>query len=139
MTKAEAFEHHLNSIPHLVKEERDIDRYLRAFAAMIARLDNDAGGVCGIDEALGAAEDAIRFIADDAFRRGFEACHENVVGPLRENTIPHEAAMDEMRRHGDLVRQTIVAKFEEAPGVPNQLTVDIDEVVLPEPEIRVAQ
>ncbi|AWM24960.1 hypothetical protein AOX55_00001702 [Sinorhizobium fredii CCBAU 25509] len=47
--------------------------------------------------------------------------------------------MDEMRRHGDLVRQTIIAKFEESPGVPNQITVDIDEVELPEPEIRVAQ
>ncbi|QQF02904.1 hypothetical protein [Sinorhizobium meliloti] len=133
------FEHHLANIPHLVKEERDADRYLRAFAAMIARLDDDAGGVCDIDEALEAAEDAIRFIADDAFRRGFETCHENIVLPLRETTISHEAALDGMRRHGEIVRQTIVANFEDAPGVPNQLTVDIDEVELPEPEIRVAE
>ncbi|MCO6423824.1 hypothetical protein JT737_19140 [Sinorhizobium meliloti] len=133
------YEHHLANIPHLVKEERDADRYLRAFAAMIARLDNDAGGVCDIDEVLDAAKGAIRFIADDAFRRGFETCHENIVLPLRETTISHEAALDGMRQHGEIVRQTIVAKFEDAPGVPNQLTVDIDEVVLPEPEIRVAE
>jgi len=127
------FEYHLANIPHLVESERDTDRYLRAFATMIARLDSDAGGVCGIDAALAASTDAIRFIADDAFRRGFEACHENIVEPLRENTVSHTVALEEMRWHGERVRQTIVAKFEEAPGMPNQLTVDIEEVELPEP------
>jgi hypothetical protein len=128
------FEHHLTNIPHLVDSERDTDRYLRAFAAMIARLDDDAGGI-DVDAALDAARDAVRFVADDAFRRGFEACHENVVGSLKESTIGHEAALEEMRRHGERVRQGIVAKFEEAPGMPNQLTVEIDEVELPEPRL----
>ncbi|WP_037392814.1 hypothetical protein [Sinorhizobium fredii] len=134
-----AFEHRLKNIPHLVNEERDVDRYLRAFASMVSRLEGEGDHECATDAALEAMRDAIRFIADDAFRRGFETCHENIVLPLRETTIPHEAALDEMRRHGDLVRQTIIAKFEESPGVPNQITVDIDEVELPEPEIRVAQ
>lgn len=66
----------------------------------------------------------------DAFRRGFESCHENIILPLRQTTISHEAALDEMRRHGDPVCETIVAKFEESPGVPSQL--DIHEVELPE-------
>jgi len=127
------FEYHLTNTPHLVEEERDTDRYLRAFAAMIERLDADADGVCDVDTALEAAREAIRFIADDAFRRGFEACHENVVGPLRESTIDHEAALEEMRKHGERVRQAIVANFEEAPGMPNQLTVEIDAINLPEP------
>jgi len=127
------FDYHLANIPHLVESERDTDRYLRAFAAMVARLNDDAGRVCDIDAVLAASKDAIRFIADDAFRRGFEACHENVVEPLRETTISHKTALEEMRCHGERVRQTIVAKFEEAPGMPNQLTVDIEEVELPEP------
>lgn len=126
------FEHQLKNIPHLVDEERYAERYLRAFAAMIERLDNDPDGACDVDVALEAAKVAIRFIADDAFRRGFESCHENIVQPLRQTTISHEAALDEMRRHGDPVCQTIVAKLEESPSVPNQLTVDIDEVELPE-------
>ncbi len=133
------FEHHLKNIPHLVDEERDADSYLRAFAAMIERLDSDADGVCDIDVALEAARDAIRFIADDAFRCGFEACHENVLVPLRASTITHEAALSEMLRHGEIVRQTIVAKFEDGPGAPNQITVDIDEVELPQPKLRVTK
>jgi hypothetical protein len=127
------FEYHLTNIPHLVDSERDTDRYLRAFAAMIERLDADAGGVCDVDAALDAARDAVRFVADDAFRRGFETCHENVVGPLTESTVSKEAALDELRRHGERVRQAIVAKFEEAPGMPNQLTVEIEAINLPEP------
>ncbi len=133
------YAHHLRNIPHLVEEERDADRYLRAFAAMIERLDAVADGVCDIDGALEAARDAIHFIADDAFRRGFEACHENVLVPLRDSTITHEAALSEMLHHGEMVRQTIVAKFEDGPGVPNQITVDIDEVELPQPKLRVAK
>ncbi|MGH0347943.1 hypothetical protein NKY44_29830 [Sinorhizobium meliloti] len=126
------FEHQLKNIPHLFDEERDAERYVRAFDAMIERLDNDSDGSCDVDVTLEAAKVAIRFIADDAFRRGFESCHENIVLPLRQTTISHEAALDELRRHGDPVCQTIIAKLEESPGVPNQLTVDIDEVELPE-------
>ncbi|NRP70597.1 hypothetical protein ILFOPFJJ_01478 [Ensifer psoraleae] len=133
------FERHLKNIPHLVEQERDVDRYLRALSSMVDALDAEADGACDVDTALEAAREAIRFIADDAFRRGFEACHENVVTPLRESTIPRVAAISEMRRHGERVRQTIVAKFEEAPGVPNQLTVDIDEVELPKPTLRIQQ
>jgi|GEM_PF-2618067 len=133
------FEYHLRSIPHLVESERDTDRYLRAFAAMVERLDPEADRLCETDAALDAARDAIRFIADDAFRRGFEACHENVLVPLRECTITREVALTEMREHGERARQTIVAKFEEAPGVPNQLTVDIEDVELPEPRLKVQQ
>ena len=129
------FEHHLNNIPHLVGVERDTDRYLRAFAAMIVHLDD--GGVSDADAVLEAARDTIRFISDDAFRRGFEACHENLVEPLKDSTINREAVLDEMRRHGERVCQTIVAKFEEAPGVPNQITVEIEEVELPEPKLEV--
>lgn len=125
------FSHHLNSIPHLVREERDADRYLRAFASMIDGMEED-----DIDSVLEVAKDAIRFIADDAFRRGFEVCHENVAEPLRESTVSHSVALDAMRQYGLRVQQTISAAFEDEPGVPNQLTVDIGEVELPEPKLE---
>ncbi|MDW9416408.1 hypothetical protein GOB15_18605 [Sinorhizobium meliloti] len=124
-------EHHLANIPHLAKEERDADRYLRAFAAMIARLDDDAGGVCDIDEALEAAEDAIRFIADDAFRRGFEACHSNVVVPLRESSVSRETAVVAVTRYGERVRQGIANQFEDGPAVPTSISVAVEEMTLP--------
>ncbi|MBZ7920539.1 hypothetical protein LAC81_01900 [Ensifer adhaerens] len=132
------FEHHLTNIP-IVVGERDTDRYLRAFAATIDRLDADADGVCDVDAALAAARGAIRFIADDAFRRGFETCHENVVEPLRCGTISREDALKAMAKFGERVRQTIVSTFEEEKDVPNQLTADIDSIELPRPVLRSQQ
>lgn len=129
------YRYHIRNIPHMVEEESDTDRYLRAFASLVSSF----GDEVDVDDVIGAMKDAVRFIADDSFARGFETCHENMVVPLRETTIGREVALAEMRRHGELVRQAIVAKFEEAPGVPNQITVDIDEVELPEPNIRVAR
>ncbi|RVP07451.1 hypothetical protein CN085_31650 [Sinorhizobium meliloti] len=63
---------------------------------------------------------------------GLEFCHENIVPPYAKPQISHEVALDEMRRHGDPVCQTPIAKLEKSPGVPNQLTLGIDEVELPE-------
>ncbi|MDX0968009.1 hypothetical protein [Sinorhizobium medicae] len=126
------FGHHLKNIPDLADEERDAEHYLRAFDAMIERHDNNSDGACDVDIVLEVAKVAIRFIADDAFRRGFESRHENIVLPSRQNTISHEAALDDMRRHGDPFCQTITAKLEESPGLPNQLTLHLDEVELPE-------
>ncbi len=133
-----SFEHHLTNIP-IVVGEKDTDRYLRAFGATIDRLDADADGVCDIDAALDAARCAIRFVSDDAFRRGFETCHENVVEPLKDGTISREEALRAMTTHGERVRQAIVSNFEEEKDVPNQLTADIDDVELPKPILRFRQ
>ncbi|PDS68915.1 hypothetical protein [Rhizobium phaseoli] len=127
------FEFHLNNTPHLVKQERDADRYIRTFAAMIDRLDDDV--VCDIDIVVEAAKDAIRFIADDAFRLGFESCHENLLEPLKQRTISREDALTAMASYGARCQQAIVTRFEEHPGVPNSLSAAIDEVELPKPAL----
>lgn len=124
------FEFHVNDIP-FVDGETDAARYLRAFAHMLG---DDLPITDGEERIHNAARDAISFIADDAFRLGFESCHQNVVEPLRESTISREDARNAMAVFGERVRQTIVGRFEEAPGVPNQIVVDIEEVELPQPK-----
>jgi hypothetical protein len=126
-----SYKYHFENIPHLVEEEKDVDRYLRGFSALVSSLDDEVG----VDDVIETMRGAVRFIADDAFRSGFESCHTNIVAPLRENTISRENALTQMRRHGERVRQVIVAKFEDAPGVPNSLTVEIEDVELPTPRL----
>jgi hypothetical protein len=125
------FGHHMRNIP-TVPGEKEGETYLRAFDHLLA---DATPATVDEDWICEAAKDAIRFIADDAFRRGFESCHQNLVEPLRGSTVARDAAIEAMHRHGEHVRSTIVAKFEEAPGVPNQITVDIDEVELPQPKL----
>jgi len=122
----ENFEHHLQNIPY-IEDEHDADRYLRAFDQILAtgpELDPDVS----ITE---ASRDAIRFVADDAFRRGFEACHDNLLAPLRQSSITKEDAEKALQAYGQRVRQGIAMIFEDGPGVPTQTSVDIDEMPLP--------
>ncbi|MCR6498430.1 hypothetical protein MUO32_05240 [Shinella sp. CPCC 101442] len=122
----ENFEHHLWNIPH-IENETDTARYLRAFDQMLAtgpELDPDVS----IAE---AARDALRFVADDAFRRGFEACHDNLLVPLRQSSITTEDAEKALQAYGERVRNGIAALFEDGPGVPTQTSVEIDEMPLP--------
>nr|WP_314095170.1 hypothetical protein [uncultured Shinella sp.] len=121
------FDHHLRNIPH-VDGETDAARYLRAFDRMIAEAPPSSADEDWIAE---AGREAIRFIADDAFRVGFESCHTNVVGPLRESSVSRDEADAAIRRYGERVRSGIAMLFEEAPGVPTQASVDIDELPLP--------
>ncbi|WP_421579953.1 hypothetical protein [Shinella sp. M31] len=118
---------HLGSVPH-IENETDTARYLRAFEQMLAEAPPTTADQDWIAD---AAKDAIRFLADDAFRLGFEACHENVVKPLRESTVAIRDVQVALRQYGERVRNGIAMRFEEAPGVPTQLSVDIDEMPLP--------
>ena len=125
-----AFEQQINNIPHLVEPERDVDRYLRAFSATTAKFDDHDWG-----KASDLMKDTIRFIADDAFRRGFETCHENVVLRMAETTITKTAAIAALTAYGETVRNALISEFEEAPGAPNQITVTIEDAELPEARI----
>ena len=116
---------HLANIPVILGERQGGD-FMRAFRAMTADT-ND------VDHVLEAAEDAINHVAGEAFRRGFEACHAAVVVPLQESTVSKTDVKAAMRRHGELVRRAIVERFEDVPGEPNALTVDIEDVPLPDP------
>ena len=116
---------HLANVPVMLGERQGGD-FLRAFRAMTADT-NDVG------RAIEAAEDAINYVAGEAFRRGFEACHAAVVVPLQESTVGKTDVKAAMRRHGELVRRAIVERFEDVPGAPNALTVDIEDVPLPDP------
>lgn len=122
------FERQMGNIPHLAQEEDDVDRYVRCLKSLLAAHEDEIIG----DGVSGAMTDAVTFVAHDAFRRGFEACHENILMPLRESTVPRETALKAIGEHGIKVRNAISAAFEDEPGVPNSLTVEIDEMPLPE-------
>jgi hypothetical protein len=132
------FEHYVHNIPVKIGE-KETDRYLRAFAAMIERLDEDSAGECSIDQTLEAARSAVAFIADDAFRQGFETCHANVVGPLRESTISRADAMAAVVAHGLKIHRAIAAYFEDPPGGPTNISVEIDELELPPARLEIPQ
>lgn len=119
---------HLGSTPH-VENETDTARYLRAFDQML----EEAPRTASLDEdwITEAAKGAIRFVADDAFRRGFESCHQNMVEPLRKSTVAVSDAEAALRQYGERVRNGIAMRFEDGPGVPTQLSVTIDEMALP--------
>lgn len=136
---ANLFEYHLKNIPFTVEKESDVDRYLRAFAAMAETISERHPAQGHSDDLLDAMRGTIRFIADDAFRYGFETCHEKVVAPLQESTVPREAAIAAVTAHGLKVQRTISEHFEEEDGVPNSLTVAIDEIALPTPTVRCLQ
>ncbi|KQV33127.1 MULTISPECIES: hypothetical protein [unclassified Rhizobium] len=118
------FQTHLRAIPHIT-EESDAETYLRAFARMTVDEDVDEEYV------LAAAQDAIRFVSHDAFRRGFEACHENCVVPQQQKSVSREAAIMALRQYGARVRQGIAAHFEDGPGIPTRISFEIDNMTLP--------
>lgn len=122
-----SFKDHLRNIPY-IENETDTARYLRAFEQMLAEAPPTTADQDWIAD---AAKDAIRVASDDAFRRGFEVCQENVVEPLRGTTIATSDAEAALRRYGERVGMGISALFEEGPGVPTQLSEDIYELPLP--------
>ncbi|WP_411036143.1 hypothetical protein [Shinella sp. BYT-45] len=123
-----SFKDHLRNIPH-TPAETDTTRYLRAFDRMLGEAPPTA--YLYEEWIAEAARDAIRFVADDAFRRGFESCHGNVVIPLRKSTIAIGYAEAGLRQYGERVRNGIAMRFEDGPGVPTQLSVAIEEMALP--------
>jgi hypothetical protein len=131
-----SFARHLGNTPFVISES-DGSRYVRAFVAMV----NAVGDTeeLDADSVFEAAKDAIAYVADDAFQAGFKSCHDNLLEPLRGSTISRADAVTAMAAYGVGCQQFIVSKFEESPGVPNSLSVAIDEVELPQPILRVQQ
>jgi hypothetical protein len=124
---ASTYAFHLRAIPH-IENETDTAHYLRAFDHMLGEAPPTTADENWIAE---VAKDAIRVVSDDAFRRGFESCHANVVAPLRDSTVTIIDAEDALSKYGERVRNGIAMLFEDGPGVPTQLSVDIDELALP--------
>ncbi len=132
------FEHYVHNIPVKIGE-KETDRYLRAFAAMIERLDEDSTLGSSTDQTLEAARSAVAFIADDAFRQGFETCHANVVVPLKESTMTKTDAMAAVKAHGVKIHRAIADHFEDPPGGPTSISVEIEELELPPARLEVSR
>lgn len=127
------FDFYCNNIPHLVGDEADAAKYLRAYDAMISGRSDDA------DYLDASARSALAFIAEHAFQAGWTLCRDKLHAPHVAASILRSDALQAMEAHGEAVRQALSSDaYDWKNDTPTGESDFIDNAAIPAPKLAEA-